>query len=147
MSFKAELIINAKESGALSNALFNIISTDYAFDIPVDGYGRVVSRRKFGIINMEIETVPNVVILHQILGTHDKIEGSLIFYMRDSKFQKMLEVKFERGHVIYLQTVFNNNGESPLRTFLNISAEKITIEAEGKSFEDSNDWDSTEQFS
>lgn len=147
MSFKAELTLSAKQTGALSNGAFNIISTDYAFDIPVDSWGRVISRRKFGIIKMEIETVPNVVILHNILSTNDVIEGNMVFYMRDSKFQKMLEVKFEHGHVIYIQTVFNNNGENPMRTFLNISAEKIIIEAEGKSFEDSNDWDSTEQFS
>ncbi|MBL0053068.1 MAG: hypothetical protein IPP29_16945 [Bacteroidetes bacterium] len=69
----------------------SILFLQIMLDIPVDSWGRVISRRKFGIIKMEIETVPNVVILHNILSTNDVIEGNMVFYTR-FQIPKMLEV-------------------------------------------------------
>jgi hypothetical protein len=139
MSFTAKLTLNATASGTLQDGKFNVIACNWNANIDIDKWGRPVSRRIFGVIYLTIETVPDVVLIHQMFSHNDEAAGDIVFLNRD-EISTMMKYKFDNARVVGISNNFTGDGIIPMTTNLTISAERITIESGGKAFEDSNDW-------
>lgn len=140
MSFRGELVVSAPQTGQIQDAKFIILDCSYKFSVPTDSYGRIAGRRVVGKIELGLETTPASIQLANVFFTHSVIEGKITFFNRDS-ISKMLEVEFSNARIIDLDTNFQSEGSSPISNRVVISSEKISLSSDGKTAEDSNDWE------
>lgn len=130
MSFRAELLIE--------NRTYRVLSCSHTFSMETDQTGRPSSRPRFGLINLQIESIDNVFLITKAVH-NGALTGVITFKKRDQEV-KMKEYQFENAFVVEHSERFQSFGDSPMTIDLTLSVHALTIETNSEVLVLTNDW-------
>ena len=121
MAFKAKL--------QLADSAYDVLSCDYSFHRDVDLKGRPDSNVYGGMIRVLMESNDDTDIVAQLINQFKPVEGSVTFY-KGLDAATMKELSWENGHIIKYHELFEMGSKEPMKIYIEISAEKITMGSE-----------------
>ena len=119
MAFRTKLEFEGTE--------YDVLQCDYSFQRDVDMKGRPSSNVYGGVINLEVESTEDTLIVAQMVNQFKPNKGTVTFYKGDEE-SKMKELKWENGYVISYTEALDIVGREPMKINFTISAEKISLD-------------------
>ena len=118
MSFKAKLKVAGKER--------NILSVDFGMLQETDPTGRPSSVTRGGKIHITVEGTGETDLFEWMTNSFERIDGSIVFYKRDSD-ATLKELKFKEAYIVKYREDFDSTGDTPLKEVFTLSAREIEM--------------------
>lgn len=110
----------------IKNNEYNLIQFSYSLKQETDNFGRPNFNIQCGFIHLIVNSSENTHLVERISETDDPIEGKVIYYDVVSD-QKIKEVEFFNGHIIFYEETFNADATVSCTEKITISAQNIQI--------------------
>lgn len=118
MSLTVKLIVRNKE--------YNLIQFSYSLKQETDNFGRPSFNIQCGFIHFVVNSGENTHLVESISETDNPIEGKIIYYDVISD-QKVKEIEFFNGHIIFYEECFHADAAAICTEKITISAQNIRI--------------------
>lgn len=118
MSFLAQLTIEDKE--------MNVLECTFRFSQGIDHGGRPTTLPRGGIIHILLESTDRTGFFEWMISRNMLKDGEIIFFKRDM-MASAKTIKFKGAYCIDYMEEFNAEGEYPMRTRIQVSAEEINV--------------------
>ena len=120
MSFKGIFFVEGES--------FNIVRMKLSFFQPMDSNGRPNAQPNGGFMSLAVESSKaSKLLMNWMLSPETTKAGEITFIQRDSE-STMKSIKFEKGHCVAYDEVFEATGAAPMLIQLTISAKNLSCE-------------------
>lgn len=106
---------------------FDVLHCSYSLRRDVDPKGRPSAAVMGGTVQLEVESTEDTSILEAMLAINKGVKGTVTFYKRDEKDQKMKELTVENAYVVQFSESLDAVGANPMTINFVLSARKLSV--------------------
>ena len=106
---------------------FDVLHCSYSLRRDVDAKGRPSAAVMGGTVQLEVESTEDTSIIEAMLAINKGVKGTVTYYKRDEKDQKMKELSVENAYVVQYSESLDSVGSNPMTINFVLSARKLSI--------------------
>jgi len=110
----------------LLNREYNLLELTYSLKQEVDDFGRPCSETQCGLINLLVDATNNTGLVEHIGNVDNPLQGKISFFNVVTD-QKIKEIEFSNGFIIYYEEMFSTESSVLCKEKLTISAQNIRL--------------------